>query len=138
MCNDTAEPFDRARVRCVLPERNVSSRVLALFCYHRSPLHSMGLAIAASCDEDDLVRLGGRVGATLFPRSQEEQLPQPPASNHTNKRRSRLRAASRVAWLRSKMTSPTRTLAKPRLRPVDQADDARADWLIEARERHSA
>src|SRR5258708_38084561 len=26
---------------------------LALFCYHRSHLHSLGLAIAASCDEDD-------------------------------------------------------------------------------------
>jgi hypothetical protein len=61
--------------------------MLALFCYHRSHLHSMGLAIAASCDEDDLVRLGGRVGATLFTRSQEEQLPQPLASNHTNKRK---------------------------------------------------
>jgi hypothetical protein len=60
--------------------------MLALFCYHRSHLHSMGLAIAASCDEDDLVRLGGRVGATLFTRSQEE-LPQPVASNHTNKRK---------------------------------------------------
>ena len=45
--------------------------MLALFCYHRSHLHSMGLAIAASCDEDDLVRLGGRVGTTLFTRSRE-------------------------------------------------------------------
>jgi hypothetical protein len=61
--------------------------MLALFCYHRSHLHSMGLAIAASCEEDDLVRLGGRVGATLYTRSQEEQLPQPLASNHTNKRK---------------------------------------------------
>jgi hypothetical protein len=61
--------------------------MLALFCYHRSHLHSMGLAIAASCDEDDLVRLGGRVGATLYTRSQEEQVPQPLASNHTNKRK---------------------------------------------------
>ena len=31
---------------------------LALFCYRRAHLHSMGLAIAASCDEDDLVRVG--------------------------------------------------------------------------------
>jgi hypothetical protein len=39
---------------------------LALFCYHRSHLHTIGLAIAASCDEDDLVQLGGTVGASLY------------------------------------------------------------------------
>jgi hypothetical protein len=59
--------------------------MLALFCYHRSHLHSMGLAIAASCEEDDLVRFGGRVGANLFTRSQETQ--QPPAPQHVNRRK---------------------------------------------------
>jgi hypothetical protein len=44
---------------------------LALFCYRRSHLHSMGLAIAASCDEDDLVHAGGSVGAFLFTTSRE-------------------------------------------------------------------
>jgi hypothetical protein len=29
-CNDTAEPFDRTRVQCVLPEGNVSSRVIIM------------------------------------------------------------------------------------------------------------
>jgi hypothetical protein len=48
--------------------------MLALFCYRRSHLHSLGLAIAASCEEDDLVRLGGRVGMMLATRSREEQL----------------------------------------------------------------
>jgi hypothetical protein len=61
--------------------------MLALFCYHRSHLHSMGLAIAASCDEDDLVRLGGRVGAILFTQSQEAPPPQPLASHHANRRK---------------------------------------------------
>jgi hypothetical protein len=61
--------------------------MLALFCYHRSHLHSMGLAIAASCDEDDLVRLGGRVGSTLFTRSKEAPRPQPLAPPHANRRR---------------------------------------------------
>ena len=61
--------------------------MLALFCYHRSHLHSMGLAIAASCDEDDLVRLGGRVGSTLFTLSQEEEAPQPAAPHHANRRK---------------------------------------------------
>jgi hypothetical protein len=61
--------------------------MLALFCYHRSHLHSLGLAIAASCEEDDLVRLGGRVGTTLFTRSQEGPQPQPLASHHANRRK---------------------------------------------------
>jgi hypothetical protein len=48
---------------------SVSSDVramLALFCYRRSHLHSLALSIAASCDERDLIQLGGRVGSTLF------------------------------------------------------------------------
>jgi hypothetical protein len=44
---------------------------LALFCYRRNHLHSMGLAIAASCDEGDLVREGGGAGAFLFTCSKE-------------------------------------------------------------------
>ena len=39
--------------------------MLALFCYRRSHLHSLALAIAASCSERDLVQLGGRVGMPL-------------------------------------------------------------------------
>jgi hypothetical protein len=34
------------------------------------------LAIAASCEEDDLMRAGGNAGAVLFTRSREA--PQPP------------------------------------------------------------
>jgi hypothetical protein len=45
--------------------------LLALFCYPRSHLHTLGLAIAATCEEDDLVRSGGRVGSVLFARSRE-------------------------------------------------------------------
>jgi len=44
---------------------------LALFCYRRSHLHSMGLAIAASCDEDSLVWAGGSVGAFIVTCSRE-------------------------------------------------------------------
>jgi hypothetical protein len=44
---------------------------LALFCYRRSHLHSMGLAIAASCEEDNLVWAGGSVGAFVFTCSRE-------------------------------------------------------------------
>jgi hypothetical protein len=48
---------------------------LALYCYRRSHLHSRGLAIAASCDQEDLVRFGGNVGAILFARSREAPMP---------------------------------------------------------------
>jgi hypothetical protein len=44
---------------------------LALFCYRRGHLRSMGLAIAASCSEADLMRQGGNVGAFLYAYSQE-------------------------------------------------------------------
>ena len=44
---------------------------LALFCYRRSHLHSIGLAIAAGCDKDSLVWAGGSVGAFVFACSRE-------------------------------------------------------------------
>ena len=53
---------------------SVSSEVramLALFCYRRSHLHTLALAIAASCTERDLINLGGRVGSTLYALSRE-------------------------------------------------------------------
>jgi hypothetical protein len=59
---------------------SVSSDVrakLALFCYRRSHLHSLALAIAASCSERELVETGGRVGAALYALSRE------PASRST-------------------------------------------------------
>jgi hypothetical protein len=61
--------------------------MLALFCYHRSHLHSLGLSIAASCDEDDLVRVGGRVGTILFTRSREAPPRQQPLASHQANRR---------------------------------------------------
>ena len=45
--------------------------MLALFCYRRSHLHEIGLAIAVNCTEDDLIRSGGTLGAQLFARSRE-------------------------------------------------------------------
>src|ERR1700745_3126592 len=59
---------------------SVSSDVrakLALFCYRRSHLHSLALAIAASCSERERVETGGRVGAALY------ALPREPASRST-------------------------------------------------------
>ncbi len=53
---------------------SVSSDVramLALFCYRRSHLHTLALAIAASCTERELIHFGGRVGSTLHALSRE-------------------------------------------------------------------
>ncbi|MGH6777300.1 MAG: hypothetical protein ACRECL_04725 [Bradyrhizobium sp.] len=44
---------------------------LALFCYRKSHLHSLALAIAATCSERDLIQLGGRVGSMLHALSRE-------------------------------------------------------------------
>ena len=45
--------------------------MLALFCYRRSHLHTLALAIAASCTERELIQFGGRVGSTLYTLSRE-------------------------------------------------------------------
>jgi len=53
---------------------SVSSEVramLALFCYRRSHLHALALAIASSCTERELIQLGGRVGSTLYALSRD-------------------------------------------------------------------
>jgi hypothetical protein len=58
---------------------------LAIYCYRRAHLASIGLAIAATCEEDDLTSLGGNIGADLFARSREApQLPS--ADTRTNGR----------------------------------------------------
>jgi hypothetical protein len=61
--------------------------MLALFCYHRSHLHAMGLAIAATCEEDDLVREGGRVGASLFVRAREAHAAKANVAEQPSKRK---------------------------------------------------
>lgn len=45
--------------------------MLALFCYRRAHLHSLSLAIAATCNERDLTEQGGTVGTALFAMSRE-------------------------------------------------------------------
>ena len=44
---------------------------LALFCYRRSHLHSLAIAIAASCSERELIVFGGRVGSALYALSRQ-------------------------------------------------------------------
>ena len=55
----------------------IARALLAVCCYRRAHLASIGLAIAATCEEDDLTSLGGNAGAMLFERSRQA----PQASN---------------------------------------------------------
>jgi hypothetical protein len=67
---------------------SVSSDVramLALFCYRRSHLHSLALAIAAGCSERELVETGGRVGSALYALSREPASRATPASSGNRK-----------------------------------------------------
>ena len=61
--------------------------MLALFCYRRSHLYAIGLVIAASCNEADLVESGGRIGGALFARSREAPNPEPVASHSSTRRK---------------------------------------------------
>ena len=69
---------------------SVSSDVramLALFCYRRSHLHSLALSIAASCNERELIQLGGRVGSNLYALSREAPAARStPSSSYGNRK----------------------------------------------------
>jgi hypothetical protein len=61
----------------MLPELSPQDRAyLAMFCYRKSHLHNIGLAIAATCDEIALISTWGTaLGQTLYAQSREK----PPA-----------------------------------------------------------
>jgi hypothetical protein len=58
--------------------------MLADYCYRRSHLASLGLAIAATCERDDLIAAGSN-GAILYQRSRSPD--EPPHLTHYEKRR---------------------------------------------------
>ena len=55
---------------------------LALYCYRRGHLKSIGLAIASTCNEYDLSTWGGGAGAALYARSRETAAAPPVASQY--------------------------------------------------------
>jgi hypothetical protein len=59
--------------------------MLALYCYRRAHLQSLGLTIAASCSEDELVEAGGHAGAALFAASRKAASPAPEQINGRRK-----------------------------------------------------
>jgi hypothetical protein len=60
--------------------------LLAVYCYRRAHLASIGMAIAATCEKDDLSALGGNAGAVLFERSRETPK-SPSVDTHASGRR---------------------------------------------------
>jgi hypothetical protein len=60
--------------------------LLAVYCYRRAHLASIGLAIAAICEKDELIWLAGNTGSFLFERSREAPK-SPPIDAHTGGRR---------------------------------------------------
>jgi hypothetical protein len=68
---------------------SVSSEVramLALFCYRRSHLHALAIAIAGSCTERELIQFGGRVGSTLYALSREPSARSAPSSTYGSRK----------------------------------------------------
>jgi hypothetical protein len=61
--------------------------LLAVYCYRRAHLASIGLAIAATCEEDDLTAFGGNTGAVLFERSREAPQSSSPDSRANGRRK---------------------------------------------------
>jgi hypothetical protein len=105
------ELYSASKLGLPIPVASVSPDIranLAIFCYRRSHLQTLGLAVAASCDEEDLFRLGGRVGTAVFLRSREQA--QPIASHDTSRRKITL------------ATGPLVTLA-----PIDDEPDEEID-----------
>jgi hypothetical protein len=97
---------------------SVSSDVramLALFCYRRSHLYSLALAIAGSCSERDLIQLGGRVGSTLYALSREPAARAAPSSSYGNRKPITL------------STKPLSTLA-----PIEDLDDEEVTEAVTA------
>jgi hypothetical protein len=74
--------------------------LLAVYCYRRAHLASIGLAIAATCEKDDLAWFGGNAGTVLFDRSREA--PQlSPTNGYANSRQKITLATTPIRQLSS-------------------------------------
>ncbi len=70
----------------VMTVGSATRAMLALYCYRRAHLQNIGLTIAATCDEADLVWVGGAVGQVVFFRSRAA--PPKKVANYQDARRS--------------------------------------------------
>ena len=104
--------------------------LLAVYCYRRAHLASIGLAIAATCDKDDLTWLGGNAGAALFERSREA--PQSYPDVRANGRRKITLATAPLRQVKRHR----RTMRRPclRLLAVQESADEPWRWLAAQRQ----
>jgi hypothetical protein len=65
----------------------IARALLTVYCYRRAHLASIGLVIAATCEEEDLISLGGNAGAMLFERSRKAPIPLLPDARVSNRRK---------------------------------------------------
>ena len=90
--------------------------LLAVYCYRCAHLASIGLAIAATCEKDDLTSLGGNAGTMLFERSREA--PQSSLTDaRANGRRTITLPAADFACSAGVLFPVRRSGAQPRLVP---------------------
>jgi len=68
--------------------------MLALYCYRRAHLASLGLAIATACEREDLVRWAGNAGAVLFERARQPR--QAPATGRSLDGRRKITLATKA------------------------------------------
>ena len=64
-----AEAHGLAKLVASVPAK--TRAMLAFYCYRRAHLQSIGLAVAASCEESDLEECGGHAGRVLFEKSRQ-------------------------------------------------------------------
>lgn len=86
----------------MLPDLTVQDRAyLAMFCYRKSHLHRIGLAIAATCDENVLVQTWGTaLGQTLYAQSREAP-PVPARAPGQHRSKITLATLGGTAWMSS-------------------------------------
>jgi hypothetical protein len=86
----------------LLPELTLQDRAyLAMYCYRKSHLHRIGLAIAATCDESVLVQTWGTaLGQTLFAQSREAP-PAPQRAPGQHRSKITLATLSAAPWVGS-------------------------------------
>lgn len=80
-----------ALIATVSPEVRAA---LASYCYRRGHLQAIGLAIASTCNEHDLVTWGGTAGAVLFARSRESTSASPALSHFAARQKITLASGS--------------------------------------------
>src|SRR5215813_1740481 len=86
----------------MLPDLSVQDRAyLAMFCYRKSHLHRIGLAIAATCDENVLVQTWGTaLGQTLYAQSREAP-PSPARAPGQHRAKISLASLGGTSWMSS-------------------------------------